>query len=61
MCRYKKISKELLTCMLEWERTRLLVSLIVVYIVAFFNMQLQVEGFSLFLSLTILRFLISLM
>lgn len=61
ICRYKRLSKELLTCLLERERTRLLVSSVMVYILAVFSMQLQMEGFSVLPSLTMLRFLISLM
>lgn len=60
VCRYKRFSKELVTCLLERERPRLLVSSVMVYIMAIFNMQLQMEGFSVLLSLTMLKFLISL-
>jgi len=59
--RYKRLSKDLLTCLLEWVGTSLLVSSVVMYFMAIFNIQLQIKGFSVLLCLTRLRFLISLM
>lgn len=69
VCRYKRLSRELLTYLLEQGRTRLLVSSVVVYLLAIFIMHLEMEAFSVLqsfqprqcYSLTVFRFPISLM